>query len=159
MSAAKAIEKIAQGDERFADFGAFFQNWGYSAFDAASFADRFAHHSFGIIKAGTEDITGGLLYRLAGDEAEIIEIAVAEPYRQQGIARDMLAALQEALRSQNIRRLILEVAEDNHAACQLYAACGFVQAGRRAGYYRAQSGGDRAQKIDAIIMELWLSKA
>jgi [ribosomal protein S18]-alanine N-acetyltransferase len=51
-------------------------------------------------------------------------------------------------------RLFLEVAEDNTAARALYAQTGFVEAGRRVGYY-ARTDGSTA---DALVLARDLSE-
>ena len=58
------------------------------------------------------------------------------------------------LRAAGIRRLLLEVAEDNEAARRLYQAAGLVPVGRRPGYYRV---GDAP--IAALIMALDMAAA
>lgn len=163
MRADIALHPMCPDDAGFADFGAFFAKWGYGSFAPEGFAQQFSHQSYGLIQAGGDEIQGGLLYRIAADEAEIIEIAVDAAYRQQGVGRKMIGALAAHLRIKDVERLILEVAEDNQPACQLYQRCGFAITGRRPNYYtgydKAQDPSDKGQKIDAIIMELWLSKA
>ena len=45
-----------------------------------------------------------------------------------------------AIEIRRVRRLYLEVAEDNESARRLYATYEFVQVGRRDGYYRRRDG-------------------
>ena len=91
-----------------------------------------------------------IICRILADEAEIIEIAVADTYRRRNLAGDLLLALQEELSCQNVTRVVLEVAETNEPARLLYQKYGFAPCGHRANYYD--------NHIGAIIMELWLSK-
>jgi ribosomal-protein-alanine N-acetyltransferase len=49
-------------------------------------------------------------------------------------------------------RVFLEVAEDNAAARALYARAGFVEAGRRPGYYAGADG----ERRDALLLALKL---
>jgi len=142
---------LSPQDDEFAALGAFFDAWGYGDFVPETFASQFGHSSFSAVTAGDGFVCGAILFRLVGDECEIIEIAVAQDQRGKGIASDMLAELISYLGKSGIRRLILEVAEDNHHALGLYHKYGFGQIGKRAGYYK--------QKIDAIILELALSMA
>ena len=51
-----------------------------------------------------------------------------------------------------VRRLVLEVARNNHPALALYAREGFVEIGVRSGYYR-QAGG----LVDAIVLARMIS--
>ena len=83
-------------------------------------------------------IAGFLVSRqtFAGDttspaEREILNLAVAPPFRRSGIAS---ALLTEELRIQ--ADFFLEVRESNLAAQALYRRFGFTEVGRRAGYYR-----------------------
>ena len=142
---------LSPHDDDYAALGAFFKKWGYGDFAPEKFATQFAHPSFGALKIGDETMIAAVLFRLVGDECEIIEIAVAKDHRGAGIAGAMLAALISYLRTVGAKRLILEVAEDNQPALGLYHKHGFIEVGRRDGYYK--------QKITAIILELALSMA
>jgi ribosomal-protein-alanine N-acetyltransferase len=85
---------------------------------------------------------------VAADEAELLTLAVAAPWRRHGLAQALVdeAAMEAARRG--ARRIYLEVAEDNAAARALYAAEGFEPIGRRRGYYARREG----PAVDAITM-------
>jgi len=83
---------------------------------------------------GNEPV-GLLLARAAADEAEILTLAVLPAQRRQGNARRLIGALFDWAAAAPLRRLHLEVAEENAAARALYARCGFVSCGRRRDYY------------------------
>mgnify|MGYP001050126691 FL=1 len=85
-------------------------------------------------------LTGFLLSRRAGDEAEILTIAVASRQRRRGVGRELLTRQMRRLAEQGVARLFLEVAEDNVAALALYRRLGFREEGRRKGYYRRADG-------------------
>ncbi|MGF1639973.1 MAG: GNAT family N-acetyltransferase [Rhodospirillales bacterium] len=88
-----------------------------------------------------------VLCRVAADEGEVLAIGVAPPLRRRGWAAALLAtALADAAR-RGARRMVLEVAVDNRAALGLYARHGFLEAGRRPGYYAGAGGG-----TDAVIL-------
>ena len=106
-----------------------------------------------LIKDEAGAIITACLCHIVGDEAEIIDIATHPDKRQQGWAKKLLESLIPSLDASHIARLMLEVAATNQKAYALYQSCGFAEIGRRAGYYQRDS-----QKIDALIMELWLSK-
>jgi ribosomal-protein-alanine N-acetyltransferase len=83
------------------------------------------------------DIAGFLIWRqifpgegAAPPEQEILNVAVRPDYRRRGIARTLLNHL---LKRPAI--YFLEVRKSNTAARQLYEHLGFVEAGRRSGYY------------------------
>ena len=69
------------------------------------------------------------------DEADMMNIAVRESARRQGIARMLIAALCARLTEKGVRSLTLEVRDSNEAAIGLYESLGFLQVGRRPNYY------------------------
>ncbi|MCP5412859.1 MAG: GNAT family N-acetyltransferase [Alphaproteobacteria bacterium] len=81
---------------------------------------------------------GFVLARVAGDEAEILTLAVAPAARGQGLGRALM--LEAANRSQELgaAALFLEVGVANPAALALYAGLGFANVGARKGYYDGQ---------------------
>ena len=89
---------------------------------------------------------GFLHLRRAGDEAEVVMIAVHPAAQRRGFAT---ALLEDALATLDGVTLFLEVAEHNRAARALYARVGFEPVGRRPGYYRTASG-----REDALVMRL-----
>jgi ribosomal-protein-alanine acetyltransferase len=68
-------------------------------------------------------------------QAELEAIAVTGECQRQGIARNLFADLLTVLKRLYITEVILEVRESNEAAQAFYRASGFVEAGRRRGYY------------------------
>lgn len=83
------------------------------------------------------------------DEAEVLEIGVAPQYQRAGLARQLLQHALQQLAQLGIERLMLEVRASNFPALGLYRALGFVEDGRRAGYYPAATGHE-----DAVLMSL-----
>lgn len=77
-------------------------------------------------------LAGYLVCRaVAGDEREILNIAVHAEFRRRGIAR----ALLEAECDCNLCDYFLEVRASNVAARELYGVMGFTEAGVRSAYY------------------------
>jgi N6-L-threonylcarbamoyladenine synthase len=72
---------------------------------------------------------------VVGDEAHLMNFAVAEEARMQGIGRALLGRLMATLREAGARRLTLEVRSANAAAIALYESLGMRREGVRAGYY------------------------
>lgn len=70
------------------------------------------------------------------DEAHIMNIAVNESYRKQGIASIIIQKLVDKAKEHNILSLTLEVRESNIPARNLYEKHSFVLAGIRKGYYQ-----------------------
>lgn len=71
----------------------------------------------------------------SGDEAEILTVAVVPQRRRRGVGSALVAAAAGAAAGRGAKAIYLEVAESNAAASQLYAKLGFVEVGRRKGYY------------------------
>lgn len=94
------------------------------------------------------DTTGFLIGRAAAGEAELVTLAVAPASRRRGIARRLVTAFTEAAGARGADAAFLEVAADNAPARALYAACGWVEVGRRPRYYGPAQ--------DAIIMRVTL---
>ena len=91
---------------------------------------------------------GYLLAMMIDDEAEILSIGVTPDRQRQGVGKRLLQRFFEHGTSQNMTRVVLEVAEDNVPALGLYRDFGFAAFGRRKGYYKQGN-----QKIDAIMMK------
>lgn len=69
------------------------------------------------------------------DEVEILDLAVHECFRRQGVARRLLRLFLEEARKLGAARAFLEVRAGNFPAVRLYQSLGFEQAGRRERYY------------------------
>lgn len=85
-------------------------------------------------------IAGFILVRIAGDEAELLTVAVDPRWRGKGVGLALLRAALEDLRYTPARRMFLEVDEQNIAARKLYAREGFAAVGSRKGYYARPDG-------------------
>jgi ribosomal-protein-alanine N-acetyltransferase len=85
-------------------------------------------------------LVGFIMSRLAAGDAEILSVAVSASYRGKGLARRMLNLHMGRLSGIGTRVLFLEVDEGNAAALRLYRRAGFMEAGRREGYYAAADG-------------------
>lgn len=89
-------------------------------------------------------VPGGFaLGRVVAGEAELLTIAVEPEQQGQGIGRGLMAAFLAEARARGAEHVFLEVAADNARARALYAGAGFVETGRRRGYYDG---------VDAVVM-------
>jgi ribosomal-protein-alanine N-acetyltransferase len=95
-----------------------------------------------------EAAQGFLMGRVVAGEAEVLTIAVDPVARRQGVGAGLMAGFLAEARARGAEVAFLEVAADNGAALRLYAASGFVETGRRRGYYRDPAG----QPVDAVTM-------
>ena len=93
-------------------------------------------------------LNGYLLATMIDGEAEILSIGVTPDRQRQGVGKRLLQHFFEHGASQNMTRVVLEVAEDNVSALGLYRDFGFAEFGRRTDYYKQGN-----QKIDAIMMK------
>lgn len=70
------------------------------------------------------------------DEADMMNLAVSSDFRRRGIGEALIRELVENLKAKGARSLTLEVRASNDSAISLYDKMGFIQVGRRPGYYR-----------------------
>ncbi len=77
-----------------------------------------------------------LQWRNLGEEAEVLDVAVAAKHRRQGNARFLLENVLHLVRDHGIRNVFLEVRESNVPAIALYREFGFSTSGRRPNYYK-----------------------
>lgn len=82
---------------------------------------------------------GFALNRQIADEAELLLLAVTPASRRQGVAMALIDRSRAVLAERHGRCLHLEVRHNNPAII-LYKKAGFVQIGRRPGYYRGIDG-------------------
>jgi [ribosomal protein S18]-alanine N-acetyltransferase len=81
----------------------------------------------------------------AGEQADVLTIAVAAAWWGHGIGTRLLAALLAEARRRGCREVFLEVRADNARAQRLYKWWGFTEVGIRRGYYQPSG-------MDAIVM-------
>lgn len=122
----------------------------FAALHAQAFARGWSEHEFEQLLIERNAVThrvrlgkkviGFIVSRCAGDEAEILSVAVAAAERGRGFAGRLLHAHLAQLAGMGVRTVFLEVEEFNGAARQLYARAGFQAVGRREGYYRSNHG-------------------
>jgi len=92
-------------------------------------------------------LAGFILSRRAGDEAEILSVAVAKSHRGRGLGRDLLTRNLRRLAGAGVRTVFLEVDETNTPATCLYRRAGFNEVGRRPNYYPQPGGSSVAALV------------
>lgn len=100
-----------------------------------------------------KDTAGFILCRSIAGEAEILTLVVSPRARRKGLGRALVEGAARKASQSGAAAMFLEVAEDNAAAIGLYRACGFEDAGRRAGYYQRPGGA-----ADALVMRRTLNR-
>jgi ribosomal-protein-alanine N-acetyltransferase len=93
------------------------------------------------------NFAGFVMSRIAADEAEILSIAVTPKYRGRAVARDLLRHHLGRLAAYGVDAVFLEVDEGNLSAQRLYRRAGFVEVGRREGYYLSETGNPAAALV------------
>ncbi|MCP4502019.1 MAG: GNAT family N-acetyltransferase [Deltaproteobacteria bacterium] len=93
-----------------------------------------------------------LAARRIGDEFWVMEVATHPDSRRRGAARALLQKAMSRAADEGLP-LWLEVRASNVAAIALYLDCGFVELGRRPGYYRSVSGREDALQMRWLPVE------
>ena len=127
----------------------FHRGWGEGEFESMLTERNTLVHR---LKVGRK-LVGFAVSRMAADEAEILSIAVAAGYRGRGLSRNLLLTHLGHLAGHGVRKIFLEVEENNQPARRLYERAGFGVAGRRERYYQ-QPGGEQ---LNALLMRRDLS--
>jgi ribosomal-protein-alanine N-acetyltransferase len=70
------------------------------------------------------------------DEGELLNIAVLESYRNNGIAGELFEKMERFFSEKGIKIIYLEVREKNQPALSFYEKYGFIKNGFRKNYYR-----------------------
>ena len=94
-----------------------------------------------------EHVVGMLVAWLIVDEIHIATIATHPDFRKQGIGKNLLLHTLKSAKEEGAVTSFLEVRESNLDALEMYRKFGFVESGRREGYYK-----DNGE--DAILMTL-----
>lgn len=90
-----------------------------------------------VLVAKQEDrVVGFLCYRVTGQEAEVLNLAVLPECRRQGVGSGLLKQAIEEVSEGGARRVFLEVRQSNGPAIRLYERFGFSAVGLRPGYYK-----------------------
>jgi ribosomal-protein-alanine N-acetyltransferase len=109
------------------------------AWPAGYLADAVAGqlHGTAVLVAEVEGaIVGHAITSVVFEIAELQRIAVTPPYRRQGIAGLLLAAVRDRAAAAGAPALLLEVKETNAGALAFYERAGFAEIDRRPRYYR-----------------------
>jgi ribosomal-protein-alanine N-acetyltransferase len=108
-----------------------------------------AHAILGIFHKSV--LCGACTYSTIAEEAEILQLCIAKPWQQQGLASCLLKHLITLVANQGMTMMFLEVMNENNIALNLYSNLGFNQVGVRKNYYLYQG-----KPRDAQILALQL---
>lgn len=98
---------------------------------------------------------GFALCRVVRDEGELLSIGVGPSYRRRSIGAVLLRESMDRCQRIGAHAMFLEVATDNRSAQLLYQAFGFVEVGRREGYYLRPDG----SRMSAYTMRCDLTRS
>lgn len=128
---------------------------GLAAIHAAAFTDPrpWSAPEIAVLLAGpgvfvVAEPQGFAMGRVILDEAEVLTIAVAPEAQGQGIGTRLMGGFAAEAVTRGAVRGYLEVSAHNRAARAVYARAGWVECGRRKGYYRDPAG----SPVDAVLM-------
>jgi len=131
------------------DAGAFSTRWSEESLGAELAREEARTFSFVALEQGA--INGYVLAFHVAGEVHIVRIGVLPATRRRGIARALMARVEEEALRTHARSIWLEVRAGNVAARSLYAGLAFEEAGVRRGYYDDANGSE-----DAVVLVRWL---
>lgn len=126
----------------------------FTPWSAGNFGDALKAGNLCLVAAdaaNTAAIVGYAVLQMAAADAELLSMAVAPDQRRRGVGRRLLDELVGRAIAFKADSIWLEVRVSNPAAIGLYGSAGFVEVGRRKGYYETPAGHE-----DALMMRLAL---
>jgi ribosomal-protein-alanine N-acetyltransferase len=122
---------------------------------AESFAESWSAESFAALLEQPATFAliandGFILVRVAGDESEVLTLAVRPAARRRGIASALLIEAAKLAEERGAKAMFLEVGAANSPAIALYKRHGFAQVGCRKAYYAAPGG----EREDALVLRV-----
>lgn len=112
-----------------------------------NFADSLAAGHGALLALEHGQMAGYAVMMQVLDEVHLLNITVLPELQRNGRGSAMLNELFDRARAQAVTRMLLEVRPGNLAGRALYRRHGFLEIGRRRGYYPAHEG-----REDAIVM-------
>lgn len=119
----------------------------------ANFLDSLASgYDAWVLRDAHATLAGYFVVMYAVDEAHLLDVAVAAGRQRSGLGRHLLGRVVVRALEHGMESILLEVRPSNERALAVYKKYGFVEIGRRKGYYPAHEG----QREDAIVMRFVL---
>ena len=91
-----------------------------------------------------DELVAYLVVRAVHDESHLLTLGVHKDFRGRGLGGDIVDKALTYASSKEAKSMFLEVRESNCHAMRLYESKGFVEVGRRAGYYSCSKGREDA---------------
>jgi ribosomal-protein-alanine N-acetyltransferase len=112
--------------------------FGPEAWSAAAYREELADHDNRHYVTAVDE-SGAMLgwagLRVIADEAEVLTVGVIPTARRQGVGTALLRDLLAEARRRSVAQVFLDVRLGNDDARRIYEREGFVEVGRRRGYY------------------------
>ncbi|GHE87691.1 ribosomal protein S18-alanine N-acetyltransferase [Thalassotalea profundi] len=103
---------------------------------------------FGFMLKQEQSILGFYIGEYVAGEATLMDVCVSPDHQGKGYGKQLLIHFTEQAKSLGATQLFLEVRAKNISALMMYINWGFVEVGRRTGYYPSNIGYE-----DAIVMK------
>lgn len=100
------------------------------------------------VREPSGELAGYFLLMLAVDEAHLLNISVRRDLHGHGVGRVQLDKIISIVKDNGMTSVLLEVRPSNTRALAVYQRYGFVEIGKRKGYYPAANN----TREDAIVM-------
>ena len=136
------IEKISENSTYFDILEKYFTN----TFTVKNVKSDIKNNSFAqyYVYKDNNEVVAFINYQIMYERAELIQINVLGAKQNQGIASKLIEYMINDCVNNGVNSITLEVRIDNINAIHLYKKFGFVEIGKRLGYYKG---------IDGILME------
>jgi ribosomal-protein-alanine N-acetyltransferase len=122
--------------------------WTRQAYEAAIVSGN-GPRRIALVAEHSDEVIGFAIARVVAPVAEIETIAIDKKAQGYGFGSSLLLAMLEELRLAGAEDVELEVRSSNEWAIRLYERAGFLEVGRRRGYYREPDE-------DALVLRLGL---
>jgi ribosomal-protein-alanine N-acetyltransferase len=123
--------------------------WSRSAYEIAVSADEVPRR-IAMAAESSQELIGFAITRILDSLAEIETIGIDKHAQGFGFGSSLLLAMLEELRLAGVGEVELEVRSSNERALRIYKRAGFLEVGRRRGYYREPVE-------DAVLLRLALA--
>ncbi|GAA5140669.1 ribosomal protein S18-alanine N-acetyltransferase [Thalassotalea piscium] len=103
---------------------------------------------FGFMLKQEQTLRGFYIGEYVAGEATLMDVCVSPDHQGKGYGKHLLNHFSEQAKLLGASQLFLEVRAKNISALMMYINCGFIEVGRRTGYYPSKIGYE-----DAIVMK------
>ena len=103
-----------------------------------------------LVMEDKKQILGFVVVRELGPEWEIENVVVAVAFRRKGLGSHLMAEVLKVAQARGAQSLFLEVRDSNVGGRAFYKEWGFIESGRRRGYYQDP-------EEDAVVCKKFLS--